>query len=109
MDCVFLQIAAALQAEKLILMTDVPGVMRDKDVPSSLFRSLDIRSCKELVGEGVIYGGMTPKVRGLHAIEWLWYMKCISMTIINVCHCRLPFSTGDVLTKLLCGNNCEVC
>eukprot|EP00193_Tetraselmis_chui_P005358 CAMPEP_0177766310 /NCGR_PEP_ID=MMETSP0491_2-20121128/8459_1 /TAXON_ID=63592 /ORGANISM="Tetraselmis chuii, Strain PLY429" /LENGTH=348 /DNA_ID=CAMNT_0019282721 /DNA_START=48 /DNA_END=1094 /DNA_ORIENTATION=+ len=56
------EIAAALQAEKLILMTDVPGVMRDKDVPSSLFRSLDIRSCKELVGEGVIYGGMTPKV-----------------------------------------------
>eukprot|EP00873_Tetraselmis_striata_P042913 jgi/Tetstr1/463177/TSEL_008109.t1 len=56
------EIAAALQAEKLILMTDVPGVMRDKDVPSSLFRALDIRSCKELQREEVIYGGMTPKV-----------------------------------------------
>ena len=60
-----MQIAAALQAEKLILMTDVPGVMRDKDDVTSLFRSLDIRSCKDLMKEGIIYGGMTPKVRAL--------------------------------------------
>ena len=58
-----LQIAAALQAEKLILMTDVPGVMKDKDDISSLYRALDIRGCKDLMKEGIIYGGMTPKVR----------------------------------------------
>eukprot|EP00191_Tetraselmis_sp_GSL018_P008713 CAMPEP_0177602180 /NCGR_PEP_ID=MMETSP0419_2-20121207/14715_1 /TAXON_ID=582737 /ORGANISM="Tetraselmis sp., Strain GSL018" /LENGTH=356 /DNA_ID=CAMNT_0019095615 /DNA_START=166 /DNA_END=1236 /DNA_ORIENTATION=- len=56
------EIAAALQAEKLILMTDVPGVMRDKDDLSSLYRELNIRGCKELMTEGIIYGGMMPKV-----------------------------------------------
>jgi len=57
------EIAASLQAEKLILMTDVPGVMKDKDDIASLYRSLDIRSCKELMEQGVVYGGMTPKVQ----------------------------------------------
>jgi len=56
------QIAASLRAEKLILMTDVPGVMRDKDDHSTKFTSLSIRECKELVDEGVIAGGMIPKV-----------------------------------------------
>lgn len=56
------QIAASLKAEKLILMTDVPGVMRDKDDVSTKFASLSIRNCKELVDEGVIAGGMIPKV-----------------------------------------------
>lgn len=56
------EIAAALQAEKLILMTDVPGVMKDKNDASSLYRALDIRSCKQLQAEGIIYGGMLPKV-----------------------------------------------
>ncbi len=56
------QIAAALKAEKLILMTDVPGVLRDKDDATTKFASLTIRNCKELVQEGVIAGGMIPKV-----------------------------------------------
>ncbi|PSC73451.1 Acetylglutamate kinase [Micractinium conductrix] len=56
------EIAASLKAEKLILMTDVPGVMRDKDDVSTKFAALSIRDCKELVDEGVIAGGMIPKV-----------------------------------------------
>ncbi len=56
------QIAASLRAEKLILMTDVPGIMRNKDDPSTKFPALSIRNCKELVDEGVIAGGMIPKV-----------------------------------------------
>lgn len=56
------QIAAALKAEKLILMTDVPGVLRDKDDVSTKFPALTIRDCKELVNEGIIGGGMIPKV-----------------------------------------------
>jgi acetylglutamate kinase len=51
-----------LRAEKLILMTDVPGVMRDKNDPSTKFTSLTIRQCKELEEEGIIAGGMIPKV-----------------------------------------------
>lgn len=57
-----MQVAAALKAEKLILMTDVPGVLRDKDDPSTKFASLSIRECKELQDEGIIAGGMIPKV-----------------------------------------------
>ena len=54
--------AAALKAEKLILMTDVPGVMRDKDDVSTKFTELDIRDTRQLVLDGVIAGGMIPKV-----------------------------------------------
>lgn len=56
------EIAAALKAEKLILMTDVPGVLRDKDDVATKFAELTIRNCKELVQEGIIGGGMIPKV-----------------------------------------------
>lgn len=57
------EIAAALKAEKLILMTDVPGVLRDKDDVSTKFAALSIRDCRTLVEEGVIAGGMIPKVQ----------------------------------------------
>lgn len=57
------EIAAAVGAEKLILMTDVPGVMRNKDDISTLFRSLTIREARELIKDGVIAGGMIPKVQ----------------------------------------------
>lgn len=62
LDSYFCQVAASLKAEKLILMTDVPGVMRDKDDISTKFTELDIRTVRELVAEGVIAGGMIPKV-----------------------------------------------
>ena len=58
------QIAAALQAEKLVLMTDVPGVLRDKNDVKTKFHELDIRACRTLIDEGVIAGGMIPKVCG---------------------------------------------
>ncbi len=60
---VAVQVAAALKAEKLILMTDVPGVMRDKDDVSTKFAELDIKDTRQLVADGVIAGGMIPKVR----------------------------------------------
>ena len=50
------------QAEKLILMTDVPGVLRDKDDVDTKYAELNIRQTQELVQEGVIAGGMIPKV-----------------------------------------------
>ncbi len=42
-------------------MTDVAGVLRNKDDPSTILTRLDIRQCKELVDEGIIAGGMIPK------------------------------------------------
>lgn len=62
MDCMlYRQIAASLKAEKLILMTDVPGVLRDKDDITTKFTALDIRQVRELVADGIIAGGMIPK------------------------------------------------
>ena len=55
-------IAAALGAEKLILMTDVPGVMRDLDGLGTLYRELDPEATQRLIQEGVISGGMIPKI-----------------------------------------------
>lgn len=53
------QIAAALKAAKLILMTDVEGV---QDADGSLLRSLRAREARQLIEKGVISGGMIPKV-----------------------------------------------
>lgn len=43
-----MQLAAALRAEKLILMTDVPGVMKDKDDISTKYTELDIRNTRQV-------------------------------------------------------------
>ena len=55
-------IAAKLGAEKLILMTDVPGVCTDKDDPNTLIRELTMKETEEAITKGVIAGGMIPKV-----------------------------------------------
>jgi acetylglutamate kinase len=56
------EVAAALQAEKLVFLTDTPGLLRDKDDPSTLIDHLRYREMEALRKEGVISGGMIPKV-----------------------------------------------
>ena len=56
------KIASALKAEELILLTDVPGVMKDPNDPSSLISSLRLHQIPKLCVEGVIKGGMIPKI-----------------------------------------------
>lgn len=56
------KIASALKAEELILLTDVPGVMKDPSDPSSLISSLRLHQVPKLCLEGVIKGGMIPKI-----------------------------------------------
>jgi len=56
------EIAASLGAEKLILMTDVPGVLRDQNDISSLYKELDIPMTRSLISDGIIGGGMIPKI-----------------------------------------------
>jgi len=74
------EVAAALEAEKLILLTDTPGLLRVKDDPSSLIARLDIQMARQLIEEGVVSGGMIPKlqccirdvaqgVRGAHILD----------------------------------------
>jgi len=55
-------IAGALNAERLIMMTAIAGVLRDKDDPESLIPMLTVSEAGELKEQGVISGGMIPKV-----------------------------------------------
>jgi len=61
-DTVAGEIAAALEAEKLILLTDTAGILHDYKDPSSLITKLDIQKSRELIEDGVVAGGMIPKV-----------------------------------------------
>ncbi|MEA5618393.1 acetylglutamate kinase [Cronbergia sp. UHCC 0137] len=61
-DTVAGEIAAALGAEKLILLTDTQGILKDYKDPSTLIPKLDIREARELITTGVVGGGMIPKV-----------------------------------------------
>lgn len=56
------KIASALKAEELILLTDVPGVMKDPSDASSLLSTLRLHQIPKLCLEGVIKGGMIPKI-----------------------------------------------
>lgn len=59
--CTF-KIASALKAEKLILLTDVPGVMTDINDPHSLISKLNLNETDALFKKGIIKGGMIPKI-----------------------------------------------
>jgi acetylglutamate kinase len=58
-------IACALNARKLVFLTDVPGLLLDPEDPSSLISSLHLGEVDELIERGVIAGGMLPKIRGM--------------------------------------------
>lgn len=60
-DTAAAHIAGALSAESLILMTDIPGILRDKEDSSSLIPKIDIEGAKKLTAKGIISGGMIPK------------------------------------------------
>lgn len=55
-------VAIFLQAEKLVLLTDTPGILRDRTNPDSLIHGLNAEQCRELARIGVIDSGMLPKV-----------------------------------------------
>ena len=63
-------IAGAMKAERLITMTDIPGILRDVNDPDSLIKRVNIEEARQLFAEGVISGGMIPKVECcIEAIE----------------------------------------
>jgi acetylglutamate kinase len=55
-------VARYLEAEKLVFLTDMPGILRDKNDPSSLLTGLTPGQCRDLIASGVIESGMIPKV-----------------------------------------------
>ena len=62
-DTVAADIAISLQATKLILLTDIRGICRDSQDPSSLISRVKVDEVEPLIDEKVIKGGMIPKVR----------------------------------------------
>ena len=56
------EIASAFQAEKLILLTDTRGILRDLSDTASLMSTIHMREVDQLIDEGFIAGGMLPKV-----------------------------------------------
>jgi acetylglutamate kinase len=61
-DTVAGEIAAALGAEKLILLTDTSGILKDYKDPSTLIPKVDIQEARNLIETGIVAGGMIPKV-----------------------------------------------
>ncbi len=56
------EVAAALGAEKLILLTDTAGILENYQDPSTLITKLDIKQARDLIAQGIVAGGMIPKV-----------------------------------------------
>lgn len=56
-------IAGALKAERLITMTDIPGILRDVNDPDSIIKRVNTQEARQLFADGVISGGMIPKVQ----------------------------------------------
>lgn len=75
-DTVAARLAGALKAESLISMTDIVGLLRDKDDPTTLIPKVYVSDVLKLIRDGVISGGMIPKVnccieairRGVHKV-----------------------------------------
>lgn len=61
-DTAAARIAGELQAECLISMTDIEGILRDKNDPSTLISKIYVSDAPQLIKEGIISGGMIPKV-----------------------------------------------
>ena len=61
-DTAAARIAGALNAERLIMMTDIAGILKDKDDPTTLIPQITVEEARKLYDSGVISGGMIPKV-----------------------------------------------
>lgn len=70
-DTAAAKIAGELGAESLISMTDISGILMDKDDPDTLIPVIKLSEAPELVEKGIIGGGMLPKVECcINAIKW---------------------------------------
>ncbi len=70
-DTAAARIAGELQAESLISMTDISGILRDKDDPNTLIGEITIEEAQQLIESGIVAGGMIPKVECcINAIQW---------------------------------------
>lgn len=69
-DIAACKVAEALRARKLVFLSDVPGILRNKDDESSVISTIKVSEVQGLIDSKVIGGGMLPKIRScLHALE----------------------------------------
>ena len=61
-DTAAARVAGALEAERLIMLSDIPGLLRDKDDPTTRIPEISVIEASQLRREGVISGGMIPKM-----------------------------------------------
>ncbi|MFO0678595.1 MAG: acetylglutamate kinase [Polyangiaceae bacterium] len=102
-DTVANRVAVALDARALVLVTDVPGVMRDVNDPSSRISSLDKASGAKAIADGVITKGMIPKIEesfaaigeGVRAVHVVGKLKTGDLAR----EVRSPGSVGTVLVR----------
>ena len=63
-------VARILKAEKLVFVSDVPGLLRDRNDPDSLISHINVAEARDLIGDGTISAGMIPKIEAaLEALE----------------------------------------
>ena len=62
-DTAAARVAGALGAERLIMMTDIAGILKDKDDPDTLIPQITSTEASQLIETGVVSGGMIPKVQ----------------------------------------------
>jgi acetylglutamate kinase len=62
-DIVAADVAIALKAEKMIILTNQPGIMKDIGNENSLISTISVSEIDSLINKGIIHGGMLPKVR----------------------------------------------
>jgi acetylglutamate kinase len=69
-DTVAAAIGEALDAEKVLFLTDVPGLLGDVDDPESILSQVTSKEVRAMIADGSLSGGMIPKIEGaLHAVE----------------------------------------
>ena len=86
-------VAGALVADKVVFLTDTPGVLRDRADTGSLFPRLTEAECRGLIGSGVIDGGMVPKV------EACFEALAAGARSVAILDGRVPYSLLDVFLK----------
>ena len=101
-------IARAVNAEKLAFLTDIEGVYRDPEDPSTLISELHVKEARKLIGGGTIGGGMLPKLNNcIEAIE-----NGVSRVHIldgRIAHCLLLeiFTNKGIGTAMLSEGECN--
>ncbi|MFN0195668.1 MAG: acetylglutamate kinase [Planctomycetaceae bacterium] len=79
-------VARLLKAEKLVFLSDVPGIFRDKQDPTTLISHLNVKSCRALIADGTIDAGMIPKVEAaLEALE-------VGVSKVHIVDASMPHS-----------------